>query len=97
MAEGKLSDFFDLGEVTFVHRVNVGNINPNNPLTEEQLEAQVAVLNKCLNSFPKGRIIGREVATALFRVGDHEISMQRITYHVGFKRIPFWLTEEEKK
>ncbi len=97
MTEGKQSDFFDLSEVTYVHRVNVGNINPNNPLTEEQAETQMAMLNKCLNNYPKGRIIGREVATALYRIGDHEISMQRITYHVGFKRTPFWLTEEEKK
>ena len=93
MAETKLSDFFDLSEVTFVHRICVGTTNPNNPLTEEQMEAQMVTLNKCLSQSPKGRIIGKEVSTVLFRVGDHEISMQKVTYHVGFRKKPFWLTE----
>ena len=88
------NDFFDLSDVGFVKRVSVGNLNPNNPLTEEQLEKQMDLLNKCLNEPPKGKIIGREISTALYRITEHEISLQRITYHVGFKRKPYWLDEE---
>jgi len=84
-----------LGDVTYVKRVHVGSINPNSPVSEEQQEKQMELLNRCLNDYPRGRIIGKDVTTGLFQVGDHQISMQRITYHVGFSRKPIWLTDNK--
>lgn len=85
----------DLGDVTYVKRINIGNINPNSPLNEEQQEAQTKLLNRCLNEYPKGRIIGKDIAVGVFQIGDHQITLQRITYHVGFRRKPYWLTDSK--
>ncbi|WP_162342138.1 MULTISPECIES: hypothetical protein [Cyclobacterium] len=81
----------ELADVTYVKRVSIGNINPNNPLNEEQQERQMALLNKCLNEYPKGKIIGKDISVGVFQVGDHQITLQRTTYHVGFLRKPVWL------
>lgn len=81
----------ELADVTYVKRVSIGNINPNSPLNEEQQERQMALLNKCLNEYPKGKIIGKDISVGVFQVGDHQITLQRTTYHVGFLRKPVWL------
>ena len=81
----------DLQDIIYVKRINIGAINPNNPVSEEQQEAQMSLLNRCLSEFPKGRIIGKDVAVGVFQLGEHQITLQRITYHVGFKRKPDWL------
>ncbi len=51
----------------------------------------MALLNKCLNENPKGKIIGKDISVGVFQVGDHQITLQRTTYHVGFLRKPVWL------
>jgi hypothetical protein len=84
----------ELDEVRFVKRVHVGSVNPNNPVSEEQQEKQIALLNRCLNDFPRGCIIGRDIAVGVFQIGEHRITLQRTTYHVGFPRKPLWLDEE---
>ncbi|SEJ69122.1 hypothetical protein SAMN05192553_108136 [Cyclobacterium xiamenense] len=83
----------ELGDVTYVKRVSIGNINPNSPLNEEQQERQMALLNKCLNEYPKGKIIGKDISVGVFQIGDHQITLQRTTYHVGFLRKPVWLED----
>lgn len=85
----------DLSDVTYVKRISVGSVNPNHPLTEEQLEAQMDLLNKCLSSYPKGRIIGKEISVGVYQLGEHQISMQKTTYHVGFVKKPFWLDKDD--
>jgi|688.fasta_scaffold534546_2 hypothetical protein len=80
----------DLSDITFVKRVNIGSVNPNSPVNEEQQEKQMQFLNRCLNDFPRGRIVGKDIAVGIFQVGEHQITLQRITYHVGFRRKPTW-------
>ena len=58
----KSDDYLDeLADVAFVKRIGIGNLDPNTPPTEEQLEDQVTLLNRCLHKSPKGRIIGKEI------------------------------------
>ncbi|MBE9545683.1 MAG: hypothetical protein IMF02_14400 [Proteobacteria bacterium] len=84
----------ELADVAYIKRVSVGNIDPNRPPTEEELDNQIKLLNRCLNKSPKGRIIGREISAALFQVGENKLMIQNITYHVGFPRKPYWLEED---
>ena len=58
-------------------------------------ENQMALLNKCLNEYPKGRIIGKDISVGVFQVGDHQITLQRTTYHVGFLRKPVWMEKNK--
>lgn len=87
--EGKIT----LADIGYVKLVPVGSVNPNNPLSDQSREEQVALLNKCLNDYPRGILIARDVTVGRYRIGDHELTMEKVTYHVGFERKPGW--EEE--
>ncbi len=79
-----------LSDITYVKLVPVGSVNPNSPLSDQSREAQMELLNKCLNDYPKGTIIGKDVTIGRYMLGEHELTMERVTYHVGFKRKPSW-------
>lgn len=81
-------------DIHYIKLVTVGSINPNNPLSEESRQEQVMLLNRCLNDFPKGIIIGKDISIGRYMVGEHELTMEKVTYHIGFARKPSW---EEKE
>lgn len=85
---------FSLTDVRYVHRVVVGNSNPETAPDEEKYAKQLHLLNRCLNDYPKGKIIGQEKNFYLLNIGEHQIVMQYIVYHVGFERKPHWITDE---
>lgn len=82
-----------LTDIHYVKLVSIGSANPNNPLSEKGKEEQAALLNRCLNDYPKGMIIGKDITIGRYLVGEHELTMEKITYHIGFTRKPAW--EEE--
>lgn len=84
---------WELNEIHYVKLVPVGSLNPNAALTPEARESQTAVLNRCLNEYPKGRIIGKDTGIGRYRIGEHELLMEQVTYHVGFPRKPEWLED----
>ena len=84
-----------LTDIHYVKLVSIGSANPNNPLSDQSREAQAALLNQCLNDYPKGVIIGKDITIGRYMIGEHELTMEKITYHVGFTRKPPW--EDEKK
>lgn len=86
----------DVSEFKFIKAVPVGSINPNVLLSDEGREKQVELLNKCLNDYPKGVIIGKDIAIGRYMLGEHELTLQRTVYHVGFLRKPAWVSDEEK-
>ncbi len=83
-------DMFSLTDIAYVHRIVVGNNNPEQQPDEEQFQAQLAELNRCLSDSPKGKIIGQEKNFFILNIGEHQVVMQYIVYHVGFKRKPLW-------
>lgn len=82
---------FDLSCVGFVKRIIVGNNNPEKMTTDIEIDKQVNLLNKCLQEYPKGKIIGIERNFFILNIGEHQVIMQYTVYHVGFKRKPDWL------
>lgn len=85
-----------LSEVCYVKLVSVGSVNPNHPLSEQSREEQVRLLNKCLNEYPKGIIVGKDITVGRYMIGEHELTMEKVTYHVGFTRKPSWEETQEK-
>lgn len=77
-------------DVHYVKMVTIGSVNPNNPLSDASREAQVELLNKCLNDYPKGMIIGKDITIGRYMLGEHELTMECVTYHIGFTRKPAW-------
>lgn len=80
-----------LEDIHYVKLVTIGSINPNNPISEQGREEQLLLLNRCLNDYPKGIIIGRDISIGRYRIGEHELTMEKITYHIGFERKPSWI------
>lgn len=79
-----------LTEIHYIKMVPVGSVNPNNPLSDQSRASQIAVLNRCLNDYPKGTIIGKDITIGRYLLGEHELTMEKVTYHVGFTRKPSW-------
>lgn len=77
-------------DIHYVKLVPIGSVNPNNPLSDQSRAEQTALLNRCLNDYPKGIIIGKDITVGRYMLGEHELTMEKITYHVGFKRKPSW-------
>lgn len=82
-----------LTDIRYVKLVPVGSVNPNNPLSDQSKEEQAALLNRCLNDYPKGVIIGKDITVGRYMLGEHELTMEKVTYHIGFERKPLWLED----
>lgn len=83
-----------LEDIKFVKIVHLGGVNPNHLLSDQELDEQQKFLNKCLNDFPKGVIIGKDTSIGRYMIGSHELTMERTSYHIGFTRKPAWLDSE---
>lgn len=79
-----------LADIGYVKLIPVGSVNPNCLLSEEARDEQRKLLNRCLNDYPKGVIIGRDITVGRYVIGEHELTMEKVTYHVGFPRKPSW-------
>ena len=84
---------FDLSDVKYIKRVVVGSDNPNQMRSEAQVEEARALLNRCLTDTPKGTIVGIEKSFTILQIGEHQVVLQWLCYHVGFPRKPIWLQE----
>ncbi|MCL2252360.1 MAG: hypothetical protein FWC12_10680 [Treponema sp.] len=84
----------DISDIKFIKDVAVGSVNPNVVLSDNARQAQINLLNRCLNDYPKGILIGKDIAIGRYTIGEHELVMQKTIYHVGFSRKPVWLDEK---
>lgn len=91
MNEMVQTEQFSLADVHYIHRVIVGNDNPETAANEEKIQAQLEHLNRCLNEYPKGKIIGQEKNFYILNIGEHQVVMQYVVYHIGFSRKPVWI------
>lgn len=82
--------------IKHIELISVGSVNPNNPLSEESIRKQTEKLNRCLNGYPKGVIIGKDITIGRYMIGAHELTMEKTTYHVGFTREPLWLKDKQQ-
>jgi hypothetical protein len=83
----------DITDITYVRRIVVGSNNPANLQSEEEIKESIAFLNRCLTEPPKGRIIAIEKSFSILQVGEHNVVLQWITYHIGFTRRPYWIKD----
>lgn len=84
----------DLSEVRFIKRIVVGSDNPARIRSPEEVEQAAALLNRCLEESPRGYIVGVEKSFTIVQVGEHQVVLQWLCYHVGFSRRPLWLKDD---
>lgn len=84
----------DISDVVFVKRIVIGSNNPTDLQAEEKIAEAMALINKCLTEPPRGRILGIEKSFSILQIGEHNVVLQWLTYHVGFTRIPYWLADQ---
>lgn len=85
---------FDLTDVGYVKRIVVGSTDPEKLTAEAAIQAQATLLNRCLSESPRGRIVGIEKHFNLLNIGEHQVVLQALIYHIGFARRPHWLAED---
>ncbi|WP_196140704.1 hypothetical protein [Aliikangiella sp. G2MR2-5] len=85
---------FDLTDVGYVKRIVVGNNDPEKMKSEAEVVKANQLLNRCLSEAPKGKIIGQEKNFNILNIGEHQVVLQSIVYHIGFARKPMWLADE---
>ena len=84
----------DLSDVRYIKRIVIGSSNPSRMQTEQELAQSQALLNRCLNESPRGSIVGIERSFTLLQLGEHQVVMQWLCYHVGFALRPLCLQEQ---
>lgn len=84
---------FDLSGVRFVKRIVVGTDDPARIKPPAEIQEAQALLNRCLSEQPAGRIVGIEKGFVMLNVGEHQIVLQWLCYHIGFARKPHWLPD----
>lgn len=85
---------FDLTGVGFIKRIGLGSLEMQAAASDSDNDQAMALLNRCLSDFPKGRIIGREMSfDVLTTKSGHQVVLEKVTYHVGFPRRPAWLDQ----
>ena len=87
----------DISDVGFIKRIKIGSNNPENLEEEEQIKNSLALLNRCFSESPKGKLVGIEKSFSILQVGEHNVVLQWLTYHVGFKRCPYWMEDENEQ
>ncbi len=86
---------FDITDVGHIERIVVGSTTPNTQPTEQDTQRQMALINRCLSEYPKGRIIGVERSFSLIRIGEHQVVLESVAYHIGFKKMPLWMEQDK--
>jgi hypothetical protein len=84
---------FDMTDVGFVKRVTLGSTHHEAIRHEDAHEEAAALLNRCLSEHPRGKIIAIEKSFKLLNVGENQVLLQWVCYHIGFARKPNWLEE----
>lgn len=84
-------ELHDPSNYSFIKCVSIGTTNLHFPLTKEMDEEQNALLEKCLATPPRGRIISRDTVAVVYWVDGEYVRRELVTYHIGFKHKPYWL------
>lgn len=84
---------FDLTDVGYIKRIVVGSTDPEKLASEEEARSAADLLNRCLAGPPRGRIVGIEKTFNILNIGEHQVVLQCMIYHVGFARRPHWLQD----
>jgi len=85
----------DLSEVGYVRRITIGSTDPEKLASDDEARTAMDLLNRCLSEPPRGRIIGVEKKFSILNIGEHQVVLQAIVYHLGFARKPSWLIEAQ--
>ena len=85
---------FDLSDVRFVKRIVVGTDDPSHIKSPAEIREAQDLLNRCLGESPKGTIIGIEKSFVVLNIGEHQVVLQWLCYHIGFARKPTWLLDQ---
>ena len=91
-----MADKFGIGEVSYIQRAVVGPVRADQIPTQDELDAQMDFVNRCLSE-GRGQLVGTEKGLTLIHHGDQQIVIQHTVYHIGFKRKPVWLERDSAK
>lgn len=88
---------FDITDISHIERIVIGSTDPGTLPSEEEIQQRMAVINRCLSEYPKGRIIGIERSFSVVRIGEHQVVLEAVVYHLGFRKKPLWMAEMSRQ
>ena len=86
-----MAKVFNLSSIQFIKRVTVGHKAPDTNYDENEIIKAQEYINRCLSESTKGYIIGIEKNFNIINLGEHQVVMQWLVYHIGFEKKPFWM------
>lgn len=86
---------YDITDIGHVERIIVGSTEPDRIPTAQENQQKIDTLNRYLQTSPRGRIIGTERSFSLVRIGEHQVVLEAVAYHIGFKRKPSWVSQHK--
>lgn len=88
---------YDITDIGHVERIIIGSTEPDTIPTTKENQLKIDKLNAYLQTSPRGRIIGTERSFSLVRIGEHQVVLEAVAYHIGFKRKPSWIKPNAQK
>jgi hypothetical protein len=78
----------DLSDVRHIKRIVVGSDNPARLHTKAEIDAALEEVNGYLTGCPRGTLLAIERSFVIVHVGEHQVVLQWMAYHIGFPRRP---------
>jgi len=73
-----------LYDVKYIERIVIGNNDTSHLKSDDEIKLDMDKLNEYLKK--GGKIIGQEKNFNIYQIGEHQIVLQYIVYHIGSKR-----------
>ena len=91
------SSNIDLTRISFVYRLTIGSLDPENIKSDKIVAEEIAFLNMCLSNIPVGRIIAIENSFDVRSTVEQQNIVLPTIYHIGWPRKPAWFDVAEAR
>lgn len=76
-----------LFDIKYIDRIIIGNNDPTKMKTENEINNDLNKLNDALKK--GGKIIAQDKSFTIYQIGEHQVVLQYVSYHIGYKKKPF--------
>lgn len=76
-----------LFDIKYIDRIIIGNNDPTKMKTDNEINNDLIKLNDALKK--GGKIIAQDKSFTIYQIGEHQVVLQYVSYHIGYKKKPF--------
>ncbi len=75
-----------LFDIKYIERHIIGNNDPTKMKSDHEINNDIIKLNDALKK--GGKIIAQDKSFTIYQIGEHQVVLQYISYHIGYKKKP---------